>query len=163
MQFPATVMVVKNRHQKPLHPLSHQHQEVEVRREKGASEAGVRRGKPIDSRAKTSCKVPEVNYLVTIGIFPNVNSTNKDSWRENSGIRARLRTGRLKINPAQNRKKKDGDKKCSSCLRISGHRAAGIFIDFTEEPRSFETKSTSTMHKSCAASSKHPSSLSCSE
>ena len=28
------VMIVKSRHQKPLHPLSHQHQEVEVRREK---------------------------------------------------------------------------------------------------------------------------------
>ena len=33
------VMIVQNRHQKPLHPLSHQHQEAEVRREKGALEA----------------------------------------------------------------------------------------------------------------------------
>ena len=33
---------VQNRHQKPLHPLSHQHQEVEVRREKGASGAEAR-------------------------------------------------------------------------------------------------------------------------
>ena len=49
-----TVMNVQNRHRKPLHPLSHQHQEVEVRRDKGASEAGVRLGRPIDSRAKTS-------------------------------------------------------------------------------------------------------------
>ena len=32
--FGTTVMSVQNRHQKPLHPLSHQHQEVEVRREK---------------------------------------------------------------------------------------------------------------------------------
>ena len=48
------VMNVQNRHQKPLHPLSHQHQEVEVRREKGASEAGVRLASPIDSRAKIS-------------------------------------------------------------------------------------------------------------
>ena len=29
-----TVMSVQNQHQKPLHPLSHQHKEVEVRREK---------------------------------------------------------------------------------------------------------------------------------
>ena len=29
-----TVMIVQNRHQKPLHPRSSQHQEVEVRREK---------------------------------------------------------------------------------------------------------------------------------
>ena len=49
-----TGLGVQYRHQKPLHPLSHQHQEVEVRREKGASEAGVRLGRPIDSRAKTS-------------------------------------------------------------------------------------------------------------
>ena len=49
-----TVMNVQNRHQKPLHPLSHQHQEEEVRREKGASEVGVRLGRPIDSSAKTS-------------------------------------------------------------------------------------------------------------
>ena len=39
---------------KPLHPLNHQHQEVEVRRRQGASEARVRLGRPVDSRAKTS-------------------------------------------------------------------------------------------------------------
>ena len=49
-----TVMSVQNQHQKPLHLLSHQHQEVEVRREEGPPEAGVRLGRPIDSRAKTS-------------------------------------------------------------------------------------------------------------
>ena len=48
------VMIVQNRHQKPLHPLSHQHQEVEVRREKGASEAEASLGSSTDSRAKTS-------------------------------------------------------------------------------------------------------------
>ena len=48
-------MIVQNRHQRPLHLLSHhQHQEVEVRREKGASEAEASLGRPIDSRAKTS-------------------------------------------------------------------------------------------------------------
>ena len=47
-----TAMSVQNRQQKPLHSLSHQHQEVEVRREKGASEAGVRLGRPIDTRAQ---------------------------------------------------------------------------------------------------------------
>ena len=43
---------VQNRHQKPLHPLSQKHQEVEVRREKGASEAGVHMGSSLNSRAK---------------------------------------------------------------------------------------------------------------
>ena len=47
-------MSVQNRHQKPLHPLSHQHKEEEVRREEGTSEAGARLGSPIDSRAETS-------------------------------------------------------------------------------------------------------------
>ena len=46
------VMIVQNRHQKPLYPLSHQHQEVEVRREKGASVAGVHLGSSLDSSAK---------------------------------------------------------------------------------------------------------------
>ena len=45
---------VQSRHQKPLHPLNHQHKEVEVHREKGTSEAGVHLGSSIDSRAKTS-------------------------------------------------------------------------------------------------------------
>ena len=66
-----TVMSVQNRHQKPLHPLSHQHKEVEVRREKRTSEAGVHLGSSIDSRAKTSWKVFARNHLVTIGILPN--------------------------------------------------------------------------------------------
>ena len=62
-----TVMSVQNRHQKPLHPLNHQHQEVEVRREKGASEAEASLGSPTDSRAKTSGKVLAPSDLVTVG------------------------------------------------------------------------------------------------
>ena len=49
-----TDMSVHNRHRKLLHPVSHQWHEVEVRRERGASEAGVRLGRPTDSRAKLS-------------------------------------------------------------------------------------------------------------
>ena len=45
---------VQNRHQKPLHPLSHHHKEVEARRGEGASEAGVHLGSSLDSRAKTT-------------------------------------------------------------------------------------------------------------
>ena len=37
--------------------------EVEVRRVKGASEAGVRLKRPIDSRAETSCKVFAVDVV----------------------------------------------------------------------------------------------------
>ena len=46
----------KNRHQKPLHPLSHRHKEVDVRRKKKNSEAGVDLESSIDSRAKTFWK-----------------------------------------------------------------------------------------------------------
>ena len=49
-----TVMNVQNRHRKPLHPLNHQHKEVEVRRGKTTSEARVHLGCSLDSRAKTS-------------------------------------------------------------------------------------------------------------
>ena len=41
-------------------------------------------------------------------------------------------------------------------LRISGHRATRIFIDFTVEPNSLGINSTSAIHKSFAASCKHP-------
>ena len=41
-------------------------------------------------------------------------------------------------------------------LRISGHRAAGIFVDFTEEHKSLGINSTSAIHKSYAASCQHP-------
>ena len=47
-------MNVQNRHQKPLHPLTHQHKEVEERRGKRASEARVHLGSSLDSRAKTT-------------------------------------------------------------------------------------------------------------
>ena len=78
-------------------------------------------------------------------------------------IRVLLCTGTFEVNPAKNRKK-DGDKRaCSGCiercttigLRISGHRAAGIFTDFTEEPKSLGTNSTSAIHKSRTVSRKH--------
>ena len=45
---------MRNQHQKPLHPLGHQLKELEVRQEKGISEAGVRLGRSIDSCAETS-------------------------------------------------------------------------------------------------------------
>ena len=95
----ARVMIVQNRHQKPLHPLSHQHQEVEVRR---ASEAEASLGCPTDSRAKTSLRVPALNYLVTVGILPNVSkvSPKRDV---NSAWSAHFRTGRLRNNPAKSR------------------------------------------------------------
>ena len=100
------VMIVQNRHQKQLHPLIHQHQEAGVRREQGASEAEASLGSPTDSRAKTSWKVLALNYLVTIGILPNVSfrSAKRD-----------VNSPHWKVEEEPNKRpKKGGDKKCSS-------------------------------------------------
>ena len=56
-------MIVQNRHQKPLHPLSHQHQEVEMRREKrslrGRSRSGKSNRQPCKNFLKGTCtKLP---------------------------------------------------------------------------------------------------------
>ena len=84
--------------------LSHQLQEEEVRREKGASEAGVRLGRLINSRAKTFRKVLALKYIVSICILPNVisPSLNRDV---NSAQSAHSRTGRLKKNQTKAEKK----------------------------------------------------------
>ena len=44
---------------------------VDVRREIGTSDPGVRLGSPIDSRAETPWRVFALRYLVTLGILPN--------------------------------------------------------------------------------------------
>ena len=59
--------------------------------------------------------------------------------------------------------KKDGDKSAVAVLKdvrqlgcVFQDRAAGIFIEFTEEHKSLGISSTSAIHKSCAALCKHP-------
>ena len=47
-------ITVRNRHQKPLHPLNLQHKEVEVRRGKITSKAGVHLESSLDCHAKTT-------------------------------------------------------------------------------------------------------------
>ena len=93
-----TVMNVQNQHQSPFHPLNHQEREVEV------SVARVHLGSLLDSRAKITCKVFAPTHIVIIDILPNVKSFTLDRV-VNSLTSARLRTGRLKINPAKNRRR----------------------------------------------------------
>ena len=95
----------KNRLQNPLHPPFHQYQEVEVRREKGASEAEASLGRPIDSHAGTSKMVLAQNYLMTIGILPNANSSLNQNRDVNSPQSAHFRTGRLRNNQTEGRRR----------------------------------------------------------
>ena len=67
-----------------------------------------------------------------IGILPNVNSVNLNR-NANSGISARLHTGRLKVNQAKNRKK-DGDKSAVAMLKDA--RQLGCVFQDTKPPES---------------------------
>ena len=98
------VMNVQNRHQEPLHPLNHQHQEVEVRREKrsfrGRSPSGKFARRPCKDHLKGTCTKsscddchpPECQFK----------SQNRDV---NSAQSARLRTGRLRNNQIKGRRR----------------------------------------------------------
>ena len=68
------------------------------------SEVEVHLGSLLDNRAKITSKVSARDHLVIIDILPNVYFThqNRDAHSVKSG---RLRTGRLKINPAKNRRR----------------------------------------------------------
>ena len=87
------------------------------------------------------------------------NKLNRDV---NSAQSAHFRTGRMRNNPTKGWKREW--LKCSSYCekratvgwRFIGRWAARICIDFLEGHKSFVTKSTSTIHKSCAAWSNHP-------
>ena len=120
------IIVHQNRQQKPLHPLSHQWHEEEARREKEASEAGVRLAEFFDSRADTIWKALAVrSHLGSIGTVPNVNSIklNRDAKQ---GISVCSRIIRLTNNQTKSRKKsfqngKSDDKGagyCGNCTSI---------------------------------------------
>ena len=99
-----TEMSVQNRHQKPLHPLSHQHKEVDVHRGKRTSEAGAHQGSSLDSRAEITWKVFAPHHLVTNGILLNVNSISLNRVVD-SAISARLHKGTLRENPVKSRRR----------------------------------------------------------
>ena len=117
------VTIVPNRHQKPRHLLSHEHQEVEVRREKGGLEAEASLGSPTDSRAKTSWKVLALNHFRRDGILPNVNSLSLNRV-VNLAQSAFFRTGRLRN--IQTKKSRKGDDKSAGAIskRVRFTRAA---------------------------------------
>ena len=96
------------------------------------AEAGVRLGRPTDSRAKTSWKVLALNYSVTIVIHPNVRfiSRKRDV---NSAQSAHFWTGRLRNNPNK-RPKKGGDR--SAVAIVTSVRQLGCVSQDAEPPES---------------------------
>ena len=101
----------KKKHQKPLHPLSHQHKEVEVRREKrtfrGRSPSGKSNRQPCRNFLKGTC----TECLVTIGILPSVNFISQNRG-VNSAISARFRTERLRNNRMKSRRRVVTEMQC---------------------------------------------------
>ena len=81
-----TGLSVQKPHQKPVHPLNHQHKEMVVRRGKRTLKAGVHLGSLLDI-------LPNVSFATLNGAV-------------NSVMSVPLHTGRLKVNPARNRKKR---------------------------------------------------------
>ena len=97
-----TVMNVRNRHQKPLHPLNHQHQEVQVRREnrslKGRSPSGKTDRQPCKNFLKGSCTKSPCHYW---------HPPECQFFQSESGYRfgARLHTGRLRNSQTKGRRR----------------------------------------------------------
>ena len=94
---------------------------------------------------------------MSIGIFPNVSFVSVNSVHI-----AHFRTGRLRNNPTQGRRRVVTKvqllfrKVCDSWVACNRTLSRQNRKDFSEGHKSFGTNSTSTIHKSYAASRKHP-------
>ena len=121
------VMIVKNRHQKPLHPLSHHHQEVGVRREerslRGRSPSGKTNRQPCKNLLKGTCTKLPCDYWHPPGCqFYQFESGC------NFGTDCSFPHWKVEEQPSK-RTRKGGDKgscnseRCATGLRIAGRRA----------------------------------------
>ena len=154
------VMIVKNRHQKPLHPLSHHHQEVGVRREerslRGRSPSGKTNRQPCKNLLKGTCTKLPCDYWHP----PGCQFYQSESGC-NFGTDCSFPHWKVEEQPSK-RTRKGGDKRAVATVKdvrlgceSQDVEPASIFSDFTEGHKIFATSSTSTIHKSCAPSSKH--------
>ena len=102
---------VQNRQQKPFHFLNHQHQEVEVCREEGPSEAKVQdQSTAVQRRLEKHQK----NH-VTVGIFPNASFKSENRDVNSAKICA---FPHWKVDEQQNKKpKKGGDKSAVAIVK----------------------------------------------
>ena len=98
------VAIVRNRHPKPLHPPSHQHQEVEMRRGKRSLRGRSPSGNPTDSRAKNILKGTCTESFCDYWHPPNVKSLSPKR-DVSSAQSAHFRAGRLKDNQAKGRRR----------------------------------------------------------
>ena len=99
-----TVMSVQKRHQKPVHTLSHQHQEVEVRREKrslrGRRQSGKSNRQPCKNCLEGSC-----TELPCDQWHPSECQFHKTETGCNSAKSVGFRTGKLKNNQLKSRRR----------------------------------------------------------
>ena len=95
--------------------------------------------------------------MVKNGIAQSVHST-RQKRDANLGKSTRMYTGRLNNSLARNQKRMATwccsyiEGYTTVALRISGHGAAEIFIEFTEERKNLEANPTCSIHKSRSAS-----------
>ena len=131
----------------PLLPLNHrQKRMVEVRRGKRTLRGQSPSGSSLDSSAKITKKVFAPNNLVIIG---NVNSINLNR-AANSVRSARSHTGSLKGNLAKSLKR------VMTKVQWQNWKMFDSWVVYRRMLSRFGTYPTSTIHKSCAASCKHP-------
>ena len=142
---------------KPLHTLNHKNTKCVEKKEPWRPES-------IWEVRSTAVQRLLERYLHQITLW-RLASSRKSIWKVRIGLWNRVLVSAQEAWGATKQKAEEGwCQKCSSyierCttvgLRISGRRAAGICIDFTEENQSLGTNSTSTIHESYAASRRHP-------
>ena len=122
-------MSVQHRHQKPLHTLIHKIEELEVRREKGVSEAGVRLGSTAVPKLLFDCwHPPECQFYKTESGCKFGNKCSFPHW---------------KVEEQPNKKpKKDGDK--NAVATVKDVRQLGCVLQDTEPRQSSSISRTGT-------------------
>ena len=154
--FGMRVTIVRNRHRKPNHPLSHnlRKHEVGVCREKEMPEAEASLRSSIDRRARHLHKSPCEYWHPPECQFQKTKSGCK--------FGAECSFPHWKVEEQPNKKQKDEGKKCScycekcSCVSQDTEEPPDSRTTSMKGKKSVGTNATSTIHKGCIASSKHP-------
>ena len=112
-------------------------------------------GEPTDSLAKTSWKVLALSHFVTSGIRPECQFCKSQTGCKFSA-ECSFRTGGLRNNPTKGRRRvMTKVQQLLCCVSQDLEPPESVTIS-RKGTKSLGTNSTSTIHKSCASSSKHP-------